>query len=195
MGSGGFEIGQKVAERLGLKFYDKELLVEAARESGISTECFNRVDEQVSSVYSGVGIFGMRFPFITDPAFSDPSTLSADNLFLTQSRVMCDIASRENALFVGRCADYVLRDHHDLLSVFLSADTTDRTARIAARRNCTADQARQIIRKSDKQRSAYYDYFSNKVWGAASSYDLCVNTSTVKVDVVIDMICAAAKSI
>lgn len=193
MGSGGSEIGKRVAEKLGLKFYDKELLAEAARESGICPEHFDRMDEKVKTVYGGVGLFGMRFPFLSDPNEVQISTLSADNLFLLQSDTMCRIADRAPALFVGRCADYVLRERKDLFSIFISADEADRTGRIVSRTNCTEEEAKAMIHKSDKQRAAYYDYFANKVWGAASSYDFCINSSRVGLDCATELIVSCAQ--
>ena len=110
LGSGGLEIGRLLAERLNLAFYDKELLTEAARHSGICPECFQQVDEQAKRTFGGVGIFGMRFPFVGDGNTSYNSMISGDNLFLIQSETIVKLAENEQgAVFVGRCADYVLR--------------------------------------------------------------------------------------
>lgn len=195
MGSGGLEIGKRVAEQLGLGFYDKELLLEAARESGICSDCFARIDEQVQTVYGGVGVFGMRFPFLSDPAGVQSPTLSADNLFLVQSETMQGIADKGNALFVGRCADYVLRERADLLSVFICASDEARVERIVNRMGCSTDEARNMMRRSDKQRAAYYDYFANRRWGAASSYHLCIDSSRMGIDNAVEMIMACAKRV
>lgn len=188
MGSGGFEIGRRVAERLGARFYDKELLAEAARESGLCEECFDRIDEQVQRSYSGVGLFGMRFPFLGDGGGMGLSTVSADNLFLVQSETVRRLADEGGAVFVGRCADYVLRERGDVLSVFVSARDEDRVRRIVERMGCGVDEARSLMRRVDKQRAAYYDYFANRVWGAGGSYDLCVSSSRMGVDGAVDLI-------
>lgn len=144
--------------------------------------------------YNGVGLFGMRFPFLSDPASVQPSTLSPENIFLVQSEVMNSIANEGDALFVGRCADYVLRARQDLLSVFISASLDDRVARVARRNGCSADEALGIVRRMSKQRAAYYDYFANKTWGAASSYDLCLNSSRFSVGEIVEIIVKCAHS-
>lgn len=195
MGSGGLEIGKRVAEQLGLKFYDKELLAEAARESGICPECFDRIDEKVKTVYGGVGVFGMRFPFLSDPNGVQMSAISPDNLFLIQSDTMCRIASESPALFVGRCANYVLRGRKDLFSVFISADEPDRIDRITSRTGCSEEEAKAAIKKSDKERTAYYDYFANRTWNAATSYDLCINSSRLGIDGAANLIVSCVKAL
>lgn len=189
MGSGGLLVAQSLAERLGLRFYDKELLLEAAKESGICSECFREVDEQARKAYGGVGLFGMRFPFVSDGGGSTLSALSGDNLFLVQSETIRHLAEQEQgAVIVGRCADYVLRDREDLLSVFVTASDDDCIRRIALRSNCSDDDARSIMRKTNKQRAAYYDYFASREWGVASSYDICVSSSKLGIDGCVDLI-------
>lgn len=193
VGSGGFEIGKRVAERLGLKFYDKELLAEAARESGICSDCFKDIDERVKTVYGGVGVFGMRFPFLSDPNGLQQSALSSENLFLAMSDTISRIAADGNALFVGRCADYILRERTDVLSVFVSANTADRVACIMKRAGVSAEEALSVIKRIDKQRAEYYDYYANRTWGAASSYNLSVNSSFFGIDGATDVIVDCAR--
>ena len=178
LGSGGLEIGRLLAKRLNLAFYDKELLTEAARHSGICPECFQQVDEQAKHTFGGVGIFGMRFPFISDGNMSYNSMISSDNLFLLQSETITKLADNpQGAIFVGRCADYVLRNRNDIISIFITANDNDRISRLIERKNCTESEARDMIHKIDKQRATYYDYYAGRPWGVASSYDICLNAS------------------
>ena len=189
LGSGGLEIGRLLAERLNLAFYDKELLTEAARHSGICPECFQQVDEQAKRTFGGVGIFGMRFPFVGDGNTSYNSMISGDNLFLIQSETIVKLAENEQgAVFVGRCADYVLRHRNDVVSVFITANKADRVKRLCDRRGCSEAEARDMMKKVDKQRSAYYDYYASREWGVASSYDICLNSSLLGIEGTVDAI-------
>ena len=189
LGSGGLEIGRLLAERMNLAFYDKELLTEAARHSGICPECFQQVDEQAKRTVGGVGIFGMRFPFVGDGNTSYNSMISGDNLFLIQSETIVKLAENEQgAVFVGRCADYVLRHRDDVVSVFITANEADRVKRLCDRRGCTEAEARDMMKKVDKQRSAYYDYYASREWGVASSYDICINSSLLGIEGTVDAI-------
>ena len=189
LGSGGLEIGRLLAERLNLAFYDKELLTEAARHSGIFPECFQQVDEQAKRTFGGVGIFGMRFPFVGDGNTSYNSMISGDNLFLIQSETIVKLAENEQgAVFVGRCADYVLRHRDDVVSVFITANEADRVKRLCDRRVCTEAEARDMMKKVDKQRSAYYDYYASREWGVASSYDICLNSSLLGIEGTVEAI-------
>ena len=196
LGSGGLEIGRLLAERMNLAFYDKELLTEAARHSGICPECFQQVDEQAKRTFGGVGIFGMRFPFVGDGNTSYNSMISGDNLFLIQSETIVKLAENEQgAVFVGRCADYVLRHRDDVVSVFITANEGDRVKRLCDRRGCTEAEARDMMKKVDKQRSAYYDYYASREWGVASSYDICLNSSLLGIEGTVDAIINIVKGI
>ena len=189
LGSGGLEIGRLLAERLNSAFYDKELLTEAARHSGICPECFQQVDEQAKRTFGGVGIFGMRFPFVGDGNTSYNSMISGDNLFLIQSETIVKLAENEQgAVFVGRCADYVLRHRDDVVSVFITANEADRVKQLCDRRGCTEAEARDMMKKVDKQRSAYYDYYASREWGVASSYDICINSSLLGIEGTVEAI-------
>ena len=110
LGSGGKEIGEKLAQQLGIAFYDKELINLASEESGLCREFFEKADEKASQSILG-GLFGSRFPFITEGAYPYNSYLSNDSLFKIQSDVIRHLAEKQSCLFVGRCADYILRDH------------------------------------------------------------------------------------
>lgn len=189
LGSGGREIGKKVADSLGFQFFDKELLLEAAKKSGLTTECFERADEKAEhSVVSG--IFGMRFPFLGDGSVSFVPGFTNDTIFKIQSDVMRSVA--ENAsnglVFVGRCADYVLRDNGNLLSVFISADLNDRIERTMNYFSCNSRDAEDKIKKIDRQRASYYEYYTSKQWGDARGYHICLNSSRLGIENCVDII-------
>ena len=196
LGSGGLAIGHLLAERMNLVFYDKELLIEAARHSGICPECFQQVDEQAKHTFGGVGIFGMRFPFVGEGNMSYNSMISGDNLFLLQSETITKLAENPHgAVFVGRCADYVLRDRNDVVSVFITANDDDRVRRLIERKGCSEDEAHNMMRKIDKQRAAYYDYYAGRPWGVASSYDICINSSLLGIEGTVEAIINIVKGI
>lgn len=190
LGSGGREIGQKLSARLGIAYYDKELIRIASKESGLKEEFFERVDEQKHfSLFPG--LFGMRNS-VTDDFFSN-YYLSNETLFKIQSDVMRKLAEEGSCIFVGRCADYVLKERRNILNLFISASNEDRIRRIAASHNINENKAREIIDKTDKGRSAYYNYFTAKTWGAAGSYHLCIYSSLLGIDATVDLICRVAE--
>jgi cytidylate kinase len=191
LGSGGREIGQKLSARLGIAFYDKELIRIASRESGLKEEFFERVDEQKHfSLFPG--ILGLRTS-LTDDFFSN-YYLSNESLFRIQSDVMRRLAGEGPCIFVGRCADYVMKDEKNCLNVFVCADTGDRIRRIAASHKISENKARELIERTDKGRSSYYNYFTGKTWGAAESYHLCVNSSLLGIDETVKLISGVAEN-
>lgn len=176
MGSGGREIGRTMATRLGISYYDKELLQIASRESGLGKEFFEDMDEKKSHSIFG-GVFDVR-NMVTEGHFSG-AYLSNETLFKIQSDVIRNLAEKESGLFLGRCADYVLKDFPQCLNIFVSADLNDRIKRVAELQQVTEGKARDLIEKTDRKRAGYYRFFSNKIWGAAESYHLCINSSVL----------------
>lgn len=181
LGSGGREIGVKLAKELGIAFYDKELIELASQESGLCKEFFEKADEKASQSLIG-GLFGTRFPFITEGSMPYSNCLSNDALFKIQSDVIRRLADEHSCLFVGRCADYILRDNPRCVNVFISASMADRIQRIMTRRNISKDEAEELIEKMDKRRSTYYNYYSYNTWGAAATYHLCIDSSVLGID-------------
>jgi len=171
LGSGGKEIGEKLAARLGIDFYDKELINLASEESGLCKEFFEKADEKASQGIIG-GLFGMRFPFISEGAMPCNNCLSNDALFKVQSDVIRRLAAEKSCVFVGRCADYILREHPRCANVFISASKEDRIIRLCRIHNVNEEVAEEMIEKADKRRSEYYNYYSYKTWGAAATYHL-----------------------
>lgn len=187
LGSGGKEIGEKLAARLGIAFYDKELITLASEESGLCREFFEKADERASQGIIG-GLFGMRFPFVGDGALPTQNCLSNDALFKVQSDVIRQLASERSCLFVGRCADYILRDHPRCVNIFISSSHDARVARLCAQHNLSVEEAENKMSKADKKRSEYYNYYSFKTWGAAETYHLCIDSSVLGIERTVDFL-------
>lgn len=184
-GSGGHEIAFKLAEKLGIKCYDKELLQLAAKESGICTEIFNTHDEKPSNslIYS---IVMDAYSFGYSDAYNEMPI--NQKVFLAQFEAIKKLAATESCVIVGRCADYALNDDEDLVSVFITAPIEKRIERIMRVKNLDAKKAESLINKTDKKRSSYYDYYSDQKWGAAKTYDLCINSDALGIDKSVDLI-------
>ncbi len=175
LGSGGRTIGRLLAQELGMDYYDKEILDIAANESGFCTEIFERSDEHKGFFQS---FFGNVMPVFGHATDFYQSQVSDENLFRLQSdAIRKAVAQGRGGVFIGRCADYVLRDYPNCLNIFLSADSADRIALIAERQQVSADEARKMMQRGDERRAAYYNYYATGKWGEASNYHLCVNTS------------------
>ena len=185
-GSGGREIGQKLAEAFGIKCYDNELLDRAAKESGICQELFENHDEKPTNsfLYSLVmDTYSMGY------ASSALSGMPINHkVFLAQFNAIKDIAKEGPCVMVGRCADYALEAFPNHITVFIYGDLDTRIHRIAKRHEWSASKARDAITKTDKQRASYYNYYTSKKWGDISSYDLCVNSSVLGIDGTVDLI-------
>lgn len=185
-GSGGGEIGRLVAERLGYNYYDKELILKAARESGISTALLANADERtpsfVENLFAWTGISSASI-------FSGNATMTLDNLYMLQSSIIRKIADESSCVIVGRSAEYALRHHQRLLSVFIYADIDRRIERIMARQpGISPSDAEQLAHKNDRLRANYYDYYTDKRWGQCESYDLSINSGTLGIDVAVQLI-------
>lgn len=171
-GSGGREIATALAEKLGIKFYDKELISQAAKESGVNPEIFENVDERATNslLYSlSMGIYnlGNGYAPIRDLPVND-------QLYLLQHKIIRNLAS-EPCVIVGRCADYVLKDYKNAISFFLHADMEYRVKRAIEVKGVPEEKAEAAVRKTDKTRANYYNFYSNRKWGVAENYDLCLN--------------------
>ncbi len=185
LGSGGRQIGRLLSERLGISFYDKELIALASKQSGLSKEVFEEADEKKRFTLTG-GFLGIKTS-IMDEGFSN-NYLWNETLFQIQSDVIRDLAREKSCIFVGRCADYILRDHPRMLNVFISAEQDDRIKRVEDYYGLTGKKALELIEKIDKKRAGYYNYYSNKVWGAAASYHVCINSSILGIEATTDFI-------
>lgn len=176
LGSGGKKIGEYLSQKFGIPCYDKELIQIASEKSGLGKEFFEKMDEK-SKYRLFSGFFSFRSGYMAGDLSG--SYLSNEKLFNIQSEVIRSIAEKESCIFVGRCADYILREHPRLISVFVSAEMEDRVQRLVKEENFSEKDIITTIEQGDKQRSEYYNYFSNKTWGMASSYHLCVDSSVL----------------
>lgn len=178
LGSGGHDIAKMLARDFGCKFYDKELLNLAAEESGFSKKFFEQNDEQKGFFKS---LFHIHMPFASDTTFYN-NKFSQESLFQFQSDAIKKAADEGSCVFVGRCADYVLRDYENTVSVFITADMKDRAMRVSRRHLCDMETAERIIENQESDRSSYYNYYTGKKWGHGASYDLCINSSILGIE-------------
>ena len=189
-GSGGHEIGMKLAERLGVKCYDKELLQLAAKNSGLCEELFASQDEKPTNSF--------LYSLVMDTYSLGYSNSYVDmpinhKVFLAQFDTIKKLAENESCVIVGRCADYALEDDPNCVSVFIKAPMKDRVERIKKLYNITDSKASDLIQKTDKKRASYYNYYSSKKWGEAKSYDLCLDSSDLGIEGAISLICEYIK--
>lgn len=184
-GSGGHLIGQKLAEDLGIPFYDEELIKVAAKESGICEEIFESFDEKPTTSF--------LYSLVMDPYSLGYNSNSFDlplnhKVFLAAFDTIKDIAAKGPCVFVGRCADYALEDFDNCLSVYIHAPFEDRIKRIEDVYEIPSDKSKEALIKTDKQRSSYYNYYSSNKWGDAKSYDLCLDSSYLGIGGSVDLI-------
>ena len=175
-GCGGREIGQLIAKGLGVAYYDKELLSEAAKSSGVNEDFFEAADERSPRFFSSLWSFNLGYN--TGAYFIGDTPLSDDSIYRAQSEVMTQLADRGPCVIVGRTADYLLRDHCKVVSVFVHSSIEDRVQRIMSRGDAkTEKEAREKAEKKNKLRAEYYNFYTDKKWGDAASYDLSIDAS------------------
>lgn len=186
-GSGGRVLGRLIAERLGIPFYDKRLLLEAARHSGVAPEYFERNDERMPRFISGV--FSFAHGYNPMAWYSDPTSISSDSIYKAQCDYIRELAARESCVIVGRTADYVLRDVPGVINIFVHAPERDCISRIIERHDAMSpDEARALARRANKLRSSFYNFYTDKTWGDASSYDLTVDSSHMPMERLADFV-------
>ncbi len=187
-GSGGREIGFKVAEKLGIKCYDKELISVAAKDSGLCEQIFAEHDEQPTRSF--------LYSLVMDTYSMSYSTIGGVNMpighkvFLAQFDAIKKLADEESCVIVGRCADYALEERDNVLKVFIYGDMDSRIKRIMDRHPEVKkiSEAKDYINKTDKKRASYYNCYTSKKWGDAVSYDICINSAMLGVDDTVDLI-------
>lgn len=189
-GSGGHEVGERLARELGVPFYDKALIAMAAKQSGLSEEVFANADEKATSslLYSmvmGSYSFGARVPGINEMPIND-------KLFIIQSDIIKKAAAEGPCVVIGRCADYILREHKNCLNVFIHASKEERIRRSIAKKDCEERKASDFVTKKDKQRANYYNFYSNKRWDDLQNYDITIDTSRFTIDQAVGMLIDAA---
>ena len=185
-GSAGREIGKKVAENFGIKYYDKDLITRVAKESGYCEEMIAHNDERptnsflynlVMDTYS----FGYNSSSFVDMPLSH-------KIFLAQFDTIKKVADEGPCVIVGRCADYALSDYDNVINLFIYADEATKIRRLMDHHNLTEAKARDMMIKKDKQRQSYYNYYSTKKWGRADTYDMSINSSVLGVDGTVKLI-------
>lgn len=185
-GAGGLEIAKRLSEEFGIPQYDKQLLDIAAKESGMCKEIFAEIDERRGSKFiSGFfsGIMGSLYS-----EYGASSGINREDLFRIQSDSIIKIANEGSAIFVGRCADYILRERANCINIFITATPQERVERllecgkIPNAEKYSNEEMVDLLEKSDSKRENYYNYFTYKQWGAASSYDLCLNSSLLGIE-------------
>lgn len=178
IGSGGRIIAKMLADEFGCKFYDKELLNLAAKESGFNEKFFEQNDEQKGFLRS---MFHVRVPLMGEHNFYK-NNFSQDSLYQFQSEAIRKAANEGSCVFVGRTADYVLRDYKNTVSVFITANLDHRIQRVCKRHGFDRATARKYIHSKEDNRASYYNYYTGKKWGNSESYDLCINSSLLGIE-------------
>lgn len=185
-GSGGREIGEALAKKLGIPFYDKELISMAAKESGQDAEVFDQVDERATNslLYSlSMGLYNFG------NSFTNSSELPVnDRLYILQHQIIKKLADEGPCVIVGRCADYVLKDKENCVNVFIHANMEYRKKRAIEIHDVKKNKAEQIINKTDKIRANYYGFYSGQKWGFAQNYDICIDSSKLTTDQAVALI-------
>ena len=189
-GSGGREIGQAVAKALGIAFYDKQIISLAAKKSGLSDEFIANNEQRMrgglmhnlaaASAYSG-GFFSSQYLPLSE------------SIFISQAQVIRDIAGKESAVIVGRCADYILDGRENTINVFIHAPQDKRVERIMKLHNVDEAAAIKEIQISDKERGNHYFRYTDRKWGKAQNYDICINSALMGIDKTVEMLVEMAK--
>ena len=187
LGSGGYTVAKLLAERLGIKLYDKELLAQAAKDSGFCEEIFENHDERPTNSF----LYSLVMDTYTGGNYSAAPFLDMPlnhKVFLAQFETIKKIAEKESCVIVGRCADYALSDNPDCINIFIHADLDVRIKNVSRNLNITENKARDIINKTDKQRASYYNYYTSKKWGDSKSYNLSLDAGKLGTDNCVEMI-------
>lgn len=178
LGSGGRQIGKKLADALHISYYDKEIINLASIESGLNPEIFEQADEK--NCYSFFENFlGMQL---------SKNYLGNENLFEIQSEIIKEESRKGSALFVGRCSDYILREFERRIDIFITANKEDRIRRTSQRKNISLKEAEELNLKIDRKRKEYYNFYNKKNWGHANSYHLCINSSVLGIEKSVNLI-------
>ncbi len=190
---GGDEIAKNLADRLGFKFYDREVITLASEKSGIHRDHFESIEKKPTNsiLYSVVmGMYTSRGAYVRlDDVLTD------DKIYKIQSDIIREMAEEGSCVFVGRCSDYILRNNPNCVNIFLYADDRDRATRVINEQNITDTEAHKVISRADKKRRSYYNYFTNREWGEISNYHLSLNLSALSEDKALDLIISFVESL
>ncbi|WP_458408426.1 cytidylate kinase-like family protein [Anaerotignum sp.] len=180
-GSGGRIVAKKLADALGIPFYDNELITMAAEKTGLSVECFKDAEK------TSIGNLFFSLTSLT-PSIDAVGLPLNEKIFLVQSQVIKEVAAEGPCVIVGRSANYVLQDNPNVINVFLQADLEDRVKRAIDTYKHEPEGAEAMVVKTDKRRANYYNYFTGGKWGKAENYDLILNTSRMDLDKIVEVI-------
>ena len=193
-GSGGREIGERVAELLGIPIYDKEIITAAADKGNLNVEVIKSADESAANslLYTlamGSNVIGTTMHF----GYKMPIN---DKLFILQSEIIKEYAEKSSCVIIGRCSDHVLRDVDGIFRLFIYGDLEHRKARVAQRHpEIKTSQVIDVINKTDKRRASYYNFYTGAKWGKYDNYDMAINSSTLGIEATAHLIAASAKSL
>ncbi len=186
-GCGAREIGKKVAERLGIPYYDKELLTEAAKSSGVRSDVFEQADERTPNFLTN--LFAFNIGYSGNALYVGNGPQAQNSVYAAQSEVIKDLARKSSCVIVGRTADYILRDVANVISIFIHDSLDNRVERMIARGDCNSrEEAVKMTQKKNQQRADYYNFYTGKRWRDASSYNLCVDVSQLGVEAAAELI-------
>ena len=180
-GGGGRGVAYELGRKLNIPVYDREIISQAAKDSGFGAEFFKERDEK-RGFFSFTEIFANGFGGDTENYMSDRG------IFKLQSQTIEKIAEQGSAIIVGRCADYILRENENTLNVFLTSPLEVRAERIASRQGMSLENARTKAQEKDKKRAEYYNYYTFGEWGVAGNYDLCIDSSILGIEGTADFI-------
>ncbi len=191
-GSGGRKIARKVADMLGIEFYDKNLIAIAAKESGLSENLFDGIDEKPTNSLLYSLVMGLQSDR-SSSFYRYGDILNSDTIFRIQSQVIEDLVSDKSCVVVGRCSDYVLRNKKNVLNIFIHADEEFKLERVMRIYKQSEKEALETMKKTDKKRSNYYNFYTNQEWGNALNYHLSLNSAALGIDDSAKLICDFVK--
>lgn len=184
-GSGGRIIGRKVAERLGIDFYDGQLIDMSAQKSGLAASFVEQTEQKIKNRFLHNLAFG---GYHTGADYGAAQLSLADKLFITTCEIIRDVADKGSCVIVGRCADYVLKDRTDVIDIFIYSDKEDKLSRMINEYGVPADKAEAVLAKEDKYRANHYNYYTERTWGDKKNYQLCLNSGFLGVEKTVDII-------
>lgn len=179
IGAGGLSTAKLLAEDLGVKLYDSDIIFEVAKQSGLNPDIFRKKDERIPT-HRLTSLLGQFSLLHGNGSITTDSIMNEEALFEISSKTIRTIAENESCIIVGRCADYILRENPRCVSIFFNAPLKVRAKRLMETHDLTENVALEHIEEGDKRRSTYYNYYTFKKWGDSSSYDLCIDSSKFK---------------
>ena len=184
-GSGGHEIGERLSKRLNYALYDREIIDEAAKKSGINIKELQRYDEKAMNSLLYSLVLGNYYKGLENSPLEQPVAIRIEQAYFS---TITNLAEKEPCIIVGRCADYILKDHKNRISFFITADEKKKIARIKEKYGVTETEAIKMISKNDRNRSNYYKSITGKTWGMAENYDFCICSSYYGIDSTVEII-------